>query len=84
MHITKRQIDSFVYEGKDGSRDVRWDDRLSGFGVRVYPSGLKSFVLSYRCQGRKRLMAIGRYGVLTLDMARDKARQALVVPANIA
>ena len=78
MHITKRLIDSFVYEGKDGSRDVRWDDRLPGFGVRVYPSGLKSFVLSYRCQGRKRLMTIGRYGVLTLDMARDKARQALV------
>jgi len=78
MHITKKLIDSFVYEGKDGSRDVRWDDRMPGFGVRVYPSGLKSFVLSYRCQGRKRLMAIGRYGVLTLDMARDKARQALV------
>ena len=78
MHITKRLIDSFVYEGKDGSRDVRWDDRMPGFGVRIYPSGMKSFVLSYRHQGRKRLMAIGRYGVLTLDMARDKARQALV------
>ena len=78
MHITKRLIDSFVYEGKDGSRDVRWDDRMPGFGVRIYPSGVKSFVLSYRHQGRKRLMALGRYGVLTLDMARDKARQALV------
>ena len=78
MHITKRLIDSFVYEGKDGSRDVRWDDRLPGFGVRIYPSGARSFVLSYRFQGRKRLMALGRYGVLTLDMARDKARQAVV------
>jgi integrase len=78
MHITKRLIDSFVYEGKDGSRDVRWDDRMPGFGVRIYPSGVKSFVLSYRCQGRKRLMALGRYGILTLEMARDKARQALV------
>ncbi len=78
MHITKRRIDSFVYEGKNGSRDVRWDDRLPGFGVRVYPSGVKSFVLSYRYQGRKRLMALGRYGILTVEMARDKARQALV------
>jgi integrase len=78
MHITKRLIDSFVYQGKNGSRDVRWDDRLPGFGVRVYPSGVKSFVLSYRCQGRKRLMVLGRYGILTLDMARDKARQAMV------
>ena len=78
MHITKRLIDSFVYEGKGGSRDVRWDDRMPGFGVRIYPSGMKSFVLSYRCQGRKRLMVLGRYGILTLEMARDKARQALV------
>ncbi|MDH3611973.1 MAG: tyrosine-type recombinase/integrase [Gammaproteobacteria bacterium] len=78
MHITKRLIDRFVYEGKNGSRDVRWDDRLPGFGVRIYPSGFKSFVLSYRCQGRKRLMVLGRYGVLTLDMARDNARQAMV------
>ncbi len=78
MHITKRLIDSFVYEGKGGSRDVRWDDRMPGFGVRIYPSGMKSFVLSYRHQGRKRLMALGRYGVLTLEIARDKARQALV------
>jgi len=78
VHLTKRQIDAFVYEGENKERDGRWDDRLPGFGVRIYPSGCKSFVLSYRWQGRKRLMVLGRYGVLTLEMARDKARQALV------
>ncbi len=82
MHITKRVIDSLSYEGKNGSRDIRWDDRLPGFGVRVYPSGAKSFVLSYRCHGRKRLMVLGRYGVLTLEIARDKARQAMVNSAG--
>lgn len=78
MQLTKRTIDSFVYEGNGTERDVRWDDRLPGFGLRVYPSGRKSFVLSYRCKGRKRLMVLGRYGVLTLAEARVKARQALV------
>ena len=82
VHLTKRQIDAFVYNGESNERDVRWDNRLPGFGVRVYPSGRKSFVLSYRCKGRKRLITLGRYGVLTLDQARDAARQALVDSGN--
>jgi len=78
MHLTKRNIDAFRYQGKGNRRDIRWDNRLPGFGVRLYPTGKKSFVLSYRCQGRKRLMVLGPYGVLTLDQAREKARQALL------
>ncbi len=82
MHLTKRLIDAFGYQGIKNERDVRWDDRLPGFGVRVYPSGKKSFVLSYRCHGRKRLIVLGRYGVLTLELARDKARQTMVDSGN--
>jgi integrase len=79
MHLTKKAIDSFTFQGKDASqRDIRWDDSMSGLGVRIYPTGKKTFVLSYRHQGRKRLMAIGHYGVLTLDQARDDARAHLV------
>lgn len=79
MHLTKRAIDSFTFQGKnDKQRDVRWDDQLSGFGVRVYPTGRKAFVLSYRQHGRKRLMSLGYYGVLTLEQARDEARAHLV------
>ena len=43
--LTKRSIDAFRY---GGGWDVRWDYEIPGFGVRVYPSGKKSFVLSYR------------------------------------
>jgi len=78
MKLTKRAIDAMQYEGDGTSRDVRWDDELRGFGVRVYPSGQKAFVLSYRAQGRKRLMTIGSYGVQTLDQARGEARRHLV------
>lgn len=55
-------FDDIAEEGDGVSRDVRWDASLPGFGVRIYPSGKKTFVLSYREAGRKRLMTLGAYG----------------------
>jgi integrase len=78
MNLTKRLIDSFTYQGPEPRKDIRWDDQLPGFGVRVFASGRKAFVLSYRHQGRKRLITLGHYGVLTLDQARDRARRQVV------
>ena len=75
MKLTNRNIQSFTYRG---GWDVRWDSAVTGLGLRVYPSGKKTFVLSYRSRGRKRLMALGRYGTLTLDKARTRARKLLV------
>ena len=80
--LTKRKIDSFFYQGRGVSRDVRWDGLIPGFGIRIHPSGRKTFVLSYRCNGRKRLMSLGVYGVITLDEARDLARKASVNVAS--
>lgn len=54
-----------------------WDDDLPGFGVRIFPSGKRSFVMSYRVNNRKRLLTIGAYGALTLDQARKAARAEL-------
>lgn len=54
-----------------------WDTRLPGFGVRVFPSGVKSFVLVYRHLGRTRRMTLGRYPVTGLAEARAKALDAL-------
>jgi integrase len=82
MNLTKSKIDAFRYEGqrienKKGetrwTRDVRWDDKVPGLGVRITPSNRRSFVLSYRVNGTKRLITLGDYGTLTLDQARDKA-----------
>lgn len=77
MHLTKTAIDKATYEHSSGKRQVLWDDSLPGFGLRVYPSGKKTFVLSYRSAGRKRLMTIGGFGALTLVGARDLAKQRL-------
>ena len=77
MRLTKRAIDAMRYNGDGKSRDVRWDDAVPGFGVRIYPTGQKAFVLSFRINGRKRLMTIKDRRVLTVDEARKKARKYL-------
>lgn len=78
--LTIRTCEAARYEGNGRSRCVVWDDRLSGFGLRVYPTGRKAFVVHYRPSGerRKRLMTIGALGVLTVDQARERARRLLL------
>ncbi len=74
--LTKRQIDAFSYKG---GWDVRWDEEVPGFGLRLYPSGKKAFVLSYRIKQRKHLLVLGRYGAdLTLEQAKERARKERV------
>ena len=73
--LTNKAIRSFTY---DGGWDVRWDSEITGLGLRVYPSEKKAFVLSFRAGGRKRLMVLGPFGVLTVEQARDMARKHLV------
>ncbi len=50
-----------------------------GLLVRVCPGGAKTFAVQYRPQdgGPRGWVPIGRFGVLTLEQARDKARQHL-------
>ena len=54
-----------------------WDRQLSGFGVRVYPSGAKVYLVQTRSGGTSRRVTIGRHGVLTADQARRKAAQVI-------
>ena len=43
---------------------------------RRWPSSVKTFVLSYRVDGIKHLLKLGRYGPPTLPEARDRAEAA--------
>ena len=59
-------------EGKDV---FEWDGELRGFGVRVKPSGVKTFIIQYRNErGQTRRYAIGQYGRLTVEDARRVAK----------
>jgi len=55
---------------------VLWDSGLKGFGVVIRPSGVHSFVFSYRdSANRKRNITIGKVGGLSPQEARNKAEQ---------
>ena len=72
--ITKRTVDALQTTGKDY---VHWDGELTGFGVRVRPSGSKSYVAVYRTGGRNtplRRVTIGAVGKIEADKARDEAK----------
>lgn len=63
-------------------RYVVFDPSLPAFGLRIEPSGVKTFQLSYRVGGRQRMATLGRLGIVTLDSARREARRMLGVVAE--
>ena len=72
MKLTKRAIDAIK---PDATERVLWDDELRGFGLRVKPTGRKSFLIQYRNrQGRSRRLTVGSYGRLTPEEARHDAK----------
>ena len=56
-----------------------WDPAAPGFGVRVTPKGIKSFVYLYRFDKLPRRMTIGRYPQLSLSKARLKYAEAKAI-----
>ncbi|WFM71827.1 integrase family protein [Halomonas sp. CKK8] len=51
-----------------------WDSALPGFGVRVVPSGTRSYIVQRRVNGKQRRLTLGRHGVLTAELARKRAQ----------
>ena len=72
--ISKRTVDSLSVEDKDV---VFWDRDLPGFGIRVYRSGSKVYVVQTRTKGRSKRLTLGRHGVISADQARRKAAETI-------
>ena len=60
-----------------GRDTVVWDRALAGFGVRVYPSGAKVYVVQTRGPAGSRRITVGRHGVI--DAAEARRRAALII-----
>ena len=54
-----------------------WDKTLSGFGVRCSQGGTKTFVLQYGPRDARKLKSIGRYDIISLADARQRAKEIL-------
>ena len=68
--ISKRAVHALPADGSDA---LYWDRDLPGFGVRVYPSGRKSYVVQCRGPNGSQRVTIGQHGTITADEARKQA-----------
>ncbi len=75
LKLTKRSAESLPTKSR---KYVAWDSEVSGFGLRVMPSGSKSYILQYRIgRGRSakiRTITLGKLDSLTPEAARRAAR----------
>jgi integrase len=81
--LTKQIIASAKAQERE---TITWDGEVPGLGLRVTPSGAKSFILKTRIGGGRsaptRKPTLGKVGDLTLDQARGKAREWKALAAD--
>ncbi|HQN09271.1 MAG TPA: site-specific integrase [Thermoanaerobaculia bacterium] len=73
--LTKRFIDDL----EPGKKGGTWygDADLPGLYVVSYPTGAKVFIVRFLAARRRRAVVVGKYGILTLEKARQKAKMLL-------
>jgi integrase len=76
MKLTKLRVEGLPVPAVGQS--LHWDEELRGFGVRITPSGARSYIVQGRVAGKVRRVTLGAHGRITCDEARKKAKAALV------
>ena len=82
-HLTTRSVADAPPETK---RYILWEDTLIGFGVRVSPTGRRSFIVQYRASAGGRATAnckkvLGHFPAMPVHAARGRAREVLSAAA---
>lgn len=72
--LTKRIVEAAEPRDKDY---IIFDTDLPGFGIRILPSGKRSYLVQYRVGRSFRRMSLGLHGVLTTEKARTEAIKVL-------
>ncbi len=80
--LTKRLVESSVPDPK--KRVLIWDNEITGFCVRIYPTGRKTYFFQYRNRHKEtKFIKLGVHGNVTTEQARGEANQlALKVTAG--
>ena len=73
VNLTDKKLRSLKAEP---GRLEYWDKSLPAFGVRVTPTGEKSFCIMFRVGGKQRRHTLGVYPKLSLADAREMAKDA--------
>ena len=76
VRLTKRLVEGAA--APQAGEINLWDSEAPGFGLRVRAGGSRVYVVEYRNrEQRKRRITLGPHGRLTVEQARERARQAL-------
>lgn len=74
--LTKKRVDAA--RAQPGRQTFLWCADPPRFGLRISPTGRKTFVIQYRDSAeRSRRYTIGAYGSLTVEQARAEAKRLL-------
>lgn len=82
-----REFDRFQYKGHQyrgggWSRYFLWSKRLKGFGVQIYPSNEKRYIVQFRestKRRKQRVIILGRVNEISFPEACMRARAFLKV-----
>src|SRR5215204_2433964 len=85
--MARQKLTKMVVEGMKPVPEelVVWDSALPGFGLRIKPTGIRSYIVQYRTRdtGQSKRMTIGQHGpLLTFDQAKRQARAFLTDAAR--
>ena len=76
VNLNKRSVESLTAKSK---RYFASDMALKGFGIRVEPSGRKTFLCRHRLAGTGRQYLLGTFGPVMVAEARNGARAVPVI-----
>ena len=72
--LSDQVVDALPVEDREV---IYWDKELPGFGVRVYATGSKAYLVRLRGPAGSRQVALGRHGVVPAEEARKRGAEVL-------
>jgi len=77
MRLSNEAISKMEYSKENNKQDIRWDDLLPNFGVRIYPSNHKVYVIGFKEYGKRRIAKFANFEDMNVDVARATAMELL-------